>query len=233
MRALLTLLLCLGLVVPAAAASYEEVFAKISPSVGALYAQTSTGSIEFLCTITVIKKTATQTELLTANHCSRKDVSYVVTFDGRRLYSARVAKVPGEDIDPQKYRRQYNQPQVDAAIFVIDEALDIPAVALGTDTGLAPGRGIVTVGYPLGVTKIRYVGIIAGRFERPGADIDGYLILQIFGSPGSSGSAVIDETTGTVVGILVAGRQAFGTPVIFAVPVSYLQRLKPIPGKVE
>lgn len=226
-------LLVVGIAPPAQSASIEETFAKVSPAVGALYAQTASGSMEFLCTVTAVNKTEKHTEILTANHCVRKDVSYVVTFDGKMLHSARVFKVPAEDIDPQKYRRQYGQPTTDAALFVIDQVLDIPVVPLGNDADLSPGRSIVTVGYPLGVTKIRYMGIIAGRFERPGDGMDGYHILQIFGAPGSSGSAVIEEATGSVIGVLVAARQALGTPVIFATPISYLKFLRPVPGMVE
>lgn len=225
-------LFCLALLlvpVPAVASSIEALFERISPSVGALYAQEADGALKFLCSITIVGKTATQTELLTANHCVQKDVSYLVTFDGRMFHSARVAKLPGEQIDPQKFRRQYNQPQTDAALFVVDSLLVPSVVPLGDDAGLVPGRSIVTVGFPLGATKIRYQGSIAGRYERPGSDINGYLILQIFGSPGSSGSAVIEEATGTVVGILVSGRQGFGTPVIFATPVSYLKFLRSVP----
>ncbi len=230
------ILLAFFLLVPpsdAATTALEERLSQISPAVGALYAQTATGNLEFLCTITAIGKTDARMELLTANHCIKKDVSYVVTFDGKVFHSARVWKVPGENIDPNKYRRQYGQPETDLALFVIDEPMSVPFISLGGDAALSPGRSIVTVGYPLGVTKIRYIGIIAGRYERPGADMDGYLILQIFGSPGSSGSAVIEESTGKVIGVLVSGKQAFGTPVIFAVPIGYLQYLREVPRKRE
>lgn len=211
------------------ATSLEDILSSISPAVGALYAQRSDGSLSFLCSITIIGKTDRQTELLTAKHCVEKDVAYLVTFDGKLFYAARVWKLPGEDIDPNKYRRQYGEATVDAAIFAVDQVLDLPVVPLGSDVGVAPGRSIVTVGFPLGATKIRYVGIVAGRYERPGSEMDGYLILQIFGSPGSSGTAIIEEASGTVIGILVSGRQSFGTPVIFATPVSYLRFLMEVP----
>ncbi len=210
------------------AASLEERLAQVSLAIGALYAQNAQGDLKFLCSTTVVGKTDKRVELLTAKHCVEKDVSYLVTFDGRQFYSANIWKLPPELVSPTKYVRPYNQPETDAALFVIDQPLDVPVVPLGDDKALAAGRAIFTVGFPLGAAKISYSGQIAGRYARPGADINGYLILQIFGAPGSSGSAVIEEATGKVVGILVAGRQAFGTPVIFATPISYLPLLRPV-----
>jgi S1-C subfamily serine protease len=215
----------------ASSTALEQRLGQISPAVGALYAQTQNGNLEFLCTVTAIEKDAKSTTLLTANHCVRKDVAYVVTFDGKMFHAARVWKVPPESIDPNRYRRQYGQPETDLALFTVDSALTVPVIPIGRDDLMEPGRSIVTVGYPLGVTKIRYIGIVAGRYERPGADIDGYIILQIFGAPGSSGSAVIEEATGYIIGVLVSGRQAFGTPVIFSVPISHLKYLLEVPGR--
>lgn len=214
---------------PSLGATLEERLTEVSPAVGALYAQTSSGSLEFLCTVTVIGQTDGRSQLLTAAHCVQKNVAYLVTLDGRLFHAARVWKVPKDSIDPQKFRRQYGEPETDLALFQTDTVLPVQPVTLGDDAELQPGRPIVTVGYPLGVTKIRYTGMIAGRYERPGADIDGYLILQIFGAPGSSGSAVIEEATGRVIGVLVSAKQSIGTPVIFAVPISYLRFLGEVP----
>lgn len=206
--------------------SLEDVFQKVSPAVAALYAQKSDGSLQFLCSITATEKTPKRTLMLTAFHCVEKDVAYMVSFDGRRFYAARVWSVPRWKVNPEQHRRAFGTPDVDMAFFAVDEELDVPVVTLGNDGAVRPGRKIVTVGYPLGVTKVSYNGIVSGRLERPGSSLDGYLTLQIFGSPGSSGSAVIDQDSGHVVGVLVSARQEFvGLPVIFATPINYREYL--------
>ena len=110
----------------------------------------------------------------------------------------------------------------DMALFLM-AGVDVPVVPLaGTSGHLVYGAKLAIVGYPLGVSKIVYEGIVAGRFARPGNDMDNYILMQIFGAPGSSGSSVVDVETGEVVGVLVAARQATtGLPVIFATPIDY------------
>lgn len=202
--------------------SLIELFSLTSPAVGALYTQSSSGDLSFTCTVTVIRKSKGKTILLTAGHCVNRDVAYMVTLDGHQFYSARAWKLAPEQIDRQKNKRKHGQPKVDMALFVIDEELLVESVPIGLGIPIEPGRKIATVGYPLGVTKVRYSGTIAGHLERPGAEQDGYIILQIFGAPGSSGSAVIDVGTGKIIGVLVSGKQAnAGLPVIFAVPIRY------------
>lgn len=203
-------------------ASLEDVFQRVSPAVGALYAQKSDGSLQFLCSITATDKSEKRTLLLTALHCVEKGVSYMVSFNGKQFHSARVWSVPRWDVDPAKHRKAFGTPEVDMAFFAIEGQLDVPTVTIGNDASVRPGRQIVTVGFPLGVTKISYNGIVSGRLERPGSGVDGYLTLQIFGSPGSSGSAIIDQDSGTIIGVLVSARQEFvGLPVIFATPINY------------
>ncbi len=124
------------------------------------------------------------------------------------------------------YPRAYGEPKTDMALFLMD-GVDVPVVPLaGASEHLVYGAKLAIVGYPLGVSKIVYEGIVAGRFARPGNDMDDYILMQIFGAPGSSGSSVVDVETGEVVGVLVAARQAMtGLPVIFATPIDYREYL--------
>lgn len=212
-----------------------SIFNEISPAVGALYAQSSDGSLRFNCTVTAVGRDEQSVILITAFHCLTKDVAYMVSFDGRRFYSASAWKIPAEYIDPVKYRRQPGEPDVDMAFFRISEPVNVPIVLLSTtDMPPAPGVGIAVVGFPLGLTKVRYSGTIAGLFERPGADNNGYLILQSFGSPGNSGTAIVETKTRTIVGVLVSAQQAAsGLPVIFATPIRYQKYLMQVPRRYE
>jgi S1-C subfamily serine protease len=122
----------------------------------------------------------------------------------------------------EKRIKGYGTPDVDMAFFSIELPLDIKVIPMADDSEIKSGHPIVMVGYPLGVTKISYNGIISGRLDRPGDSYDGYMTMQIFGSPGSSGSSVVDQETGKIIGVLVSATQASGgLPVIFATPASY------------
>lgn len=202
--------------------------AKVSTSVGALYAQEEQGDIKFLCTISAVGEEAGKTIGLTANHCLQKGVAYLANFGDNQLRPSTAWKIPHYVVDDKKYPRRYDEPETDMALFLISGP-KIPALALSTQPKPPVGTRVLMVGFPLGVAKIAYEGSLAGYFDRPGSDVSGYLLLQIFGNAGSSGSAVINAETGQVVGILAAATSSgFGLPVIFAVPIGYQENLMPV-----
>ncbi len=213
-----------------AALAFEDVPAAleaISPSVGALYARQAGGDMKFLCSATAIERRGADTVILTANHCLEKGVAYSINFGDGLMRPLQVWQVPHYEADEES-KQKYGEPVTDLALFLMRGA-DVPLVSLADRAADTPGTRIVMVGYPLGVAKIAYEGIIAGRFDLAGNDLDGYLLLQIFGAPGSSGSAVVDVKTGRVIAVLVAARQApVGLPVIFATPIEYRSNLAPV-----
>jgi S1-C subfamily serine protease len=204
-------------------------FARLSPSVGALYAQEDGGNFTFLCSATAIdRKGENQTVILTAQHCLRKGVSYLINFGDNRMRGITAWKVPHYVVDEEEYPRAFNQPLTDMALFLMD-GTDVPVVPMAGTKKMKPGEKIITLGYPLGVTKINYEGIVSGYFNRKGSDLFDYIMLQIFGAPGSSGSAIINLATGEVVGVLVQAKQGYvGLPVIFATPANHVKYLIPV-----
>ena len=211
-----------------------ETFATVSPSVGALYALESDGDLKFLCTATAVDRHRGQTVILTAYHCLERGVSYLINFGDNNLRPVTAWKIPHYEVNADAYPRAYGEPETDMALFLMEGA-DVPVAPLAADSGhLVYGAKLAIVGYPLGVSKIVYEGIVAGRFERPGNDMDNYILMQIFGAPGSSGSSVVDVETGEVVGVLVAARQAMtGLPVIFATPIDYRRYLLEVHAEVR
>jgi len=204
-----------------------ETFAQVEPSVGALYALEAQGNFQFLCSATAVDRYDGKTVVLTAYHCTKKGVSYYVNFGDQVLRRAVVWKVPHYKVNEEKYPRIFNEPETDMALFLMDGE-DVPVVPLAETSAIANGAKIAMVGYPLGLSKIMYEGIVAGRFDRPGDDMYDYLLLQIFGAPGSSGSAVVDVDTGEIVGVLVAAATSPVLPVIFATPIDYRKWLMPV-----
>lgn len=198
-----------------------DVFARLEPSVGALYALEAGGNFKFLCSATAVGRYNGDTIILTAYHCTIKGVSYYVNFGDQILRRAIVWKVPHYEVDEDEHPRIFNEPKTDMALFLMHGST-VPVVPMADDSDIASGAKIAMVGYPLGLSKIMYEGIIAGRFDRPGDDMYNYLLLQIFGAAGSSGSAVVDVETGQIIGVLVAASTApVGLPVIFATPIDY------------
>lgn len=205
-----------------------DVFERTSGSVGALYKAEDGGNMSFLCSVTVVGEHEGQAVLLTAFHCVTRGVSYRVTLDGKRFHEARVWKIPHYEVDAKEYPRTFHEPRTDMALYLSD--VDAPAIEMADVADQRPGAGVVMVGFPLGLAKVSYEGIVSGYFHRPGADDHGYQLLQIFGAPGSSGSAVIDVETGKIISVLVAGKQSrSGLPVIFATPVEYQSYLMEVP----
>lgn len=202
-----------------------QTLGEIRSSVGALYAQEEDGDMTFLCSATAVDRKGHKTVVLTAYHCLKKGVAYMINFGDDKMRALRVWKIPHYEVNKQKYPRKFNQPETDMAMFLMD-GTDIPVVPLAKTSVTEPGSKVTMVGYPLGQAKISYEGTVAGRFDRPGADMDDYVLLQIFGAPGSSGSAVVNVDTGKVIAILVAVKQRAGLPVIFATPIEYMRFLK-------
>ena len=207
-----------------------ETFARLSESVGALYALEEDGDLAFLCSATAVDREGEATVILTAYHCVRKGVSYLINFGDNRFHSLRVWQIPHYELDKVKYPRAYNEPKTDMALFLMEGA-NLPTIQMAEGSALTPGAKLAMVGFPLGLAKVRYEGIVSGHLDRPGSDDFNYLLLQIFGAPGSSGSAVVSVDSGKIIGVLVSGKQGrAGLPVIFATPIDYRRYLMPVPS---
>ena len=226
--AVATILTVLSMGLLGASSTLVEKFDRVSPATGALYAHRSSGDLGFLCSVTAVGQDSEALVILTAYHCVQQGVAYKVTFDGREMYPASVWKIPHYEVSMQKYPRLFGEPKTDMVFFRVFGVPEgkVPTIPLGDESSVKSGSSIITVGFPLGVAKVSYQGSVAGRLDRPGHDEHQYLLLQIFGAPGSSGSSVIDVDSMTIVGVLVsASTGSVGLPVIFATPISYQKYL--------
>lgn len=191
--------------------------ADLVESIGALYNRSHDNSLRFNCTVSALEQNKADLVVLTAAHCVIETQKYYhVTFDGLQFYVAELYKIP---------RKKWDDPDVDLALLKIKNLMVKP-LGIGQSETVSLGTDIVTVGFPLGISKILYKGYIGGKVDNVSARLPGYLILQIFGAPGSSGTAVLNAKDNSVMGVLVAasggGR---GLPVIYATPIEYLKYL--------
>ncbi len=212
----------------------KQAYARLAPSVAALYSLSDGGNISFLCSATAVDREGDSLVLLTAYHCVKRGVSYLVNFGDNQFHPVRVWQLPSYEVNAVKHPRAYGQPQADMALFLMDNGGDDkPLIPMAESSIVETGSSLAMVGLPLGLAKISYEGSVAGYFDRPGSDEDGYVLLQIFGAPGSSGSAVLDIASGEIIGVLVQARGRTGLPVIFATPIDYIKYLIPVPTGQE
>ncbi len=206
-----------------------EKFEEVSKSVGALYSMDSEGDMSFLCSATAIDRVHNRTVILTANHCTRSGVAYLINFGDNNFRSLSIWKIPHYEISKQRFPKRFNEPDTDMTLFLM-EGMDVPVIKVDIKARLKTGEKVVMVGYPKGIAKISYEGIVSGYLDRPGSNEYGYLLLQIFGAPGSSGSSIISMNTGKVIGVLTAASTSRGLPVMFASPTSLMNNLMIVPG---
>lgn len=116
--------------------------------------------------------------------------------------------------------------QLDLAIVRV-EGLELPPLALSTDSKTPAGREIVALGHPEGFRNAVVSGVVSGHQE-----IDGVEMLQLAMSieRGNSGGPVLDAQ-GHVVGI-VTRKSALREKLGFALPVRLLRDLQADPNTV-
>lgn len=181
-----------------------------------LFVQDERAGLKFICTATAFEKTSTGYLFVTAGHCTEdgdKDTAYFVSLD------------PAAKDRPYIPASLYMQGHDDLAVLKVDTTEEIPTVALGDQKTLHAGSQIFNVASPQGLGKLLFFGYVSAleqaRHTRDGAEHP-YLLMQMPAAPGSSGSAIFDNESGKIVGILIAVYVSkFGGPVVTAAtPVS-------------
>ena len=189
----------------------------LTDSIGALYRRSFDNSLQFTCTVSALFQEGPDIVLLTANHCVDETKRYYhVTFNGLQFHVAELYKIP---------RNKPDDPQVDMALLRV-RGVVVKPLGIGHSVDTPLGMEIYTIGFPQGISKIMYKGYIGGKVDNISVNTHGYLILQIFGSSGSSGTAVLNTKDSSIMGVLVSGSSgSVGLPVLFATPIEYLKYL--------
>jgi serine protease Do len=144
------------------------------------------------------------------------DEILVQLSDERRL----PAKVAGRD------------PRTDIAVIKIDNAKDLPAIALGDSDGLEVGDWVVAIGNPFGLNHTVSAGIVSakgrGRDDVPLDPSGYYSFIQTDASinPGNSGGPLLN-LRGEVVGMNSAIRGGGAQGIGFAIPINMVKQILP------
>jgi hypothetical protein len=169
-----------------------------------LYGHSDKRNVEHipLCTAFAYKKVDDGYLLLTEGHC----------FDGGAPEDATYLVANGQIVDEPK-----NLEAVEVLNHVDDSRMDVAELHLKTakqypvlELDFQPTQiddKVFYVGYPQMATQVLYIGRVGSNvIETKPEDCDGMcsgrILVQTGGGPGASGSPVISEKTGKVIGIL-------------------------------
>jgi len=155
--------------------------------------------------------------IVTNNHVIEgADEILVQLSDERRV----PAKVAGRD------------PRTDIAVVKIQDAKDLPAIALGDSDALEVGEGVVAIGNPFGLNHTVSAGIVSakgrGRDDVPLDPSGYYSFIQTDASinPGNSGGPLLN-LKGEVVGMNSAIRGGGAQGIGFAIPINMVKQILP------
>ena len=203
----------------------------------ALYASSEQAGIEnkFICSAEAIKKVKDGYELLSAGHCTpaNPDLPEDMTF-------AASEQMGGKLMPVVLVKAELND-ALDYSIFYMPTKNKYAVDELGNEKDAHVGDETVDVNFSFGLAKELSPGLVASKEIDAGCsdkicpEFQGLFEVQMFGAAGASGSAVVDEETGKVIGILVAGINGRTLPV-FVEPISGVERaiagvkVPPAPG---
>lgn len=195
----------------------------IEKSVAILFKQDMQGGMTMNCTATAFDKIKDKTLFLTAAHCvTNEDENHKMKVAEEPLF------LSTDDLNSKTYVRAdilevgVRERGYDYAILAAP--LDLPRLALGDERTEREHVGLLNVAAPRGIGKVLSFGHVALRFiDRPlieetsKVNWSGSMLVSVSEvEGGSSGSAIVSEDTGKIIGVLV-GHYA---SLVIAVPIS-------------
>jgi serine protease Do len=114
----------------------------------------------------------------------------------------------------------------DVAVLKVDSG-DLPAIELGTSTGLRLGETVIAIGYPFGIGQTVTSGIVSaqGRSLRL-VEYEDFIQTDAAINPGNSGGALINDR-GQLIGIntAIASRSGGSQGIGFAIPIDFARSI--------
>lgn len=182
----------------------------------ALYG-TSGDVTHFLCSTTIIAHRASTNGasgkyeylLLTAGHCITGDglpTDLIFGVSEKIIPETESAKLQHVDVVKAE-----NDDKYDFALLYLNSNKEYPVIDIDFDNVPKIEDKIYNVNYSLGLVKQVSLGSVASEVMKvPSANDEctpcvGRYMVHVFDGPGSSGSAIIDEKTNKIVGILELG----------------------------
>ena len=190
------------LVIPAKASTISEKTEKIT---GALFEQHN-DTTQFICSGFVFEKVVGGYLFATAGHCAEGD------NDNETDFSKKQISFQDDESKPYYEATLVGRSNItDIAVYFVETDLNIELIPVGNQNDSKPGATILNTSYMLDAGKLTYYG----RLVRPSfahkspldivKDWTNDMPININSAPGASGSPIIDEERGVIIGILVGG----------------------------
>ncbi len=165
----------------------------------------------FTCSSTVVAHAASQTSqyrnsylLLTAGHC--------VLGEGRNAnskYFVTEDLVKSAKLQPVKVVKAENDDSYDFALLELQSDKEYPSITISNRNGaLELEDKVYGVNFSLGLAKQVALGVVASKEMTGDAECSpckGRYLVHLFEAPGASGSSIIDEKSGEIVGVIELG----------------------------
>ena len=179
---------------------------KAYDSAFALYASSVSANIQnkFICTAEAIAKVNGGYELLSAGHCTpaNEELPSDMTFS--------VSESVGGALVPVTLVKAVMVEPVDFSIFYLQTDKGYPVLSLGDDQDAQIGDKVLVANCTEGAVKQVAEGTVVSSAISSDPEVAGMFLIQVMAGPGASGSAVWDERTHKVIGVLVMGLAGIG-----------------------
>lgn len=201
--------------------------ADLEKSVALLFAQDEFGGQQMKCTATAVAREGNETIFLTAAHC-------VTTEDAETKKLAPTREplfLSTDELTKKVYvRAKIREIGVEKHGYdyaIISAPLEMPTIPIGDEREENPHVALINIAAPRGIGKVLSFGHVAMRFiDRPlietssHIDWSGAMLVSVDEvAGGSSGSAMVSQETGKVIGVLV-GTYGSGSGLTIATPAS-------------
>jgi Do/DeqQ family serine protease len=114
----------------------------------------------------------------------------------------------------------------DVAVLKVEGGV-LPAIELGSSTGLRLGETVIAIGYPFGIGQTVTKGIISAQGKSLGlVQYEDFIQTDAAINPGNSGGALINEY-GQLIGIntAIASRSGGSQGIGFAIPIDFARSI--------
>jgi hypothetical protein len=154
------------------------------------------GQVQGICTVTAYETILGGYHLIGAGHCvgDASGWTYAVSDD----YAGTSFEVTPVTVIKHEFDKKF-----DFAIFELKTDKVYPVIPLGTLDGVSIGDDVINVNFALAASKQLSLGkVSSASLQEDGTSMPGYFLAQIFGTEGSSGSALVSATTHKIIGIV-------------------------------
>jgi hypothetical protein len=201
-------------------------------SAAILYMETPNGGMDAQCTATALDVDKGQTIFLTAAHCVTNDAGTEVL--DKKFYLAKEARNAPKVFLPATIRIVGHQKYGDdfALLTAVTEAFAV--LKVGNEAGHHECSEVqdaacrfVTIAAPKGLGLFSLPGTITSLFlDRRTGSSDynwrGYMVVEVHGAPGASGSALVCECHRQVIGIMIGIYHGY----VVALPASRIRNME-------